>query len=631
MSHRQSTVSIPDTLAQTVKFRVLTCCILAVLMVLTLIVRLYQLQIQEHERYATQSIDNRQTTRAVAPVRGAIFDRNGNILATHHEVLSLAVVKENITDIETFIDNIRELLEISETEKQDFLIRFERSAPDEKVIVKRDLSVQHQATLAVNRYRYPLVSVVEEIIRAYPTKELSAHVVGSVRQVTKEDKQMLDPVRYRVTKFVGRRGVEKFYEDVLHGEVGSQTVEVNAHGRVLSEINQVSPIRGQTLTLHLDLNLQQVAYDALADRRGAVVAINPKNGGILAMVSRPSYDPNLFVLGLEDEKYEELTRRRDSPLFNRAIQGQYSPGSTFKPVVGLAGLALGKIDWETEIWDPNGEFKLPSNSRIYRDWTWTKNGHGGQGHIDLNRAIYRSSNIFFYHFAAEIEIDLLSDFARNWGYGQNTAIDVADADPGILPDSQWKIEHKNEPWYPGDNLNYVIGQGFMTATPLQLATVATLLANRGKWVRPRLLMASEYPIEFEAEEVTVQDITGLTDEDWDKMWASLNDVIHRGGQGYRQNGVAWAEIGMDINYQMAGKSGTAQVKEIPQGEEYDEETLSEYERKHALFLAFAPVEAPTIAVAVVVENGGGGSSVAGPVVRAVLDAHLADQVAIHDE
>lgn len=628
MSTKKAYDPIPRTLSKTIVYRSITASVLALTFILLLIARLYQLQIVEHERYATHATENRITTQTIPPPRGLIFDRNGNLLASNRIVPSLAVIKDSVDDIDSLLINVRALVEFNETEELSFRKRLKDAQGEDKVIIKRHLDEEQLAVAAVNRYRFENILVITEILREYPMKELAAHVVGSVRQITKEDLQQLDPIQYRGTKFVGRRGVEKFYEDSIHGEIGLRQVEVNASGRVLSEISVEAAARGQTINLHMDIELQRVADNALGDRRGAVVAIDPKSGGILALVSKPSYDPNVFVTGLEGTAYQDLAARADAPLFNRATQGMYPPGSTIKPVIGLAGLALGVIDWELVIDDPKGEFQLPGSNHVYRCWDWNKIGTGGQGEVDLYRAIYRSSNTYFYHMGAEVEIDTLATFLDQWGYGRNTSIDIHDAEVGILPTTSWKRANKGESWFLGENMHYVIGQGYTLVTPLQLATVATLIANRGRWVRPRLVQGIE---DSTTQGEDFPPIDGVSEPDWERMVEALSAVIHRNVTGYRQNGLAWHHIGRDITYEMAGKSGSAQVVAIPQGEEYDEESLPEDQRKHALFFGFAPVHDPVIAVATVVENGGGGSEFAAPVVRQVIDAYLAGRVAISNE
>lgn len=628
MSTKRAYDPVPLRLSKTIVYRASTAAVVASFFILLLVARLFQLQIVEHERYATQATDNRLTAQTIPPPRGLIFDRNGNILATNQIVPSLAVIKENVDDIDTLLTNVRTLVAFSAAEESSFRNRLENAQSDDRVIIKRHLNDEQLANEAVNRHRFGNILVITEILREYPYKALASHVVGSVRQITIEDLQQLDPVRYRGSKFVGRRGVENYYEDLLHGEIGVRQVEVNASGRIMSEISVEPATRGQTITLHLDIELQRVADKALGDRRGAVVAIDPKNGGVLALVSKPSYDPNVFVTGLEGREFDNLSTRADAPLFNRATQGKYPPGSTIKPVLGMAGLATGVIDWELEFDDPKGEFQLPGSDKVWRDWNWSKNGIGGQGQVDLYRSIYRSSNIYFFHLGAVLDIETFAAFLGQWGYGRNTSLDILDADPGILPNSDWKQNNTGDSWYPGDNMNLVIGQGFTLVTPLQLATIATIFANRGKFVRPRLLQSSEQSVELGPN---FPPVLGVSESDWERMVEALTAVVHRHREAYLQNGLAWAHIGMDIPYQMAGKSGTAQVVAIPQGEEYDEESLPEDQRKHALFFGFAPVHDPVIAVATVIENGGGGSKFAAPVVRQVIDSYLADIVATSNE
>ena len=626
-------LQVPQELQKTMFGRTITIAALGVLFVLVLVFRLYQLQVVDHDRYATRSIDNWLSTQPLAPARGLIYDRNGVALARNRQVQSLSVVGEHIEDIDELLTRVREIVEFSTDEEEQFRKRHgQLTRPGETVILKRHLSNKELAVFAVNRYRYPDIFVTAETLREYPFNGVMAHAVGSVRQMTKNDKREMDAVTYMATKFVGRRGIEKFYEDILHGDVGYRKVEVNVHGRVMQELSRETPLRGATLTLHLDSELQQAAHDALGDRRGAVVAIEPSTGGILAMVSTPTYNPNDFVMGMTDESFVQLSNRRDTPLFNRATQGIYPPGSTIKPIIGLAALSLDVVDWEYEIFDANGEFRLTSGGRVYRDWNWTESGAGGQRELELHRAIYRSSNIFFYDLGTKIDIDDLAHYVKRFGYGSKTAIDVADTAEGLVPTRDWKRNVLGESWNPGDNMNIFIGQGAWSVTPLQLATAVTVIANRGRFVRPRLLMSSNHEAEADSEMLeAIADVEEPSPEDWELMVDAMRSVIHRGNQGYLGNGIAWVDIGMDIPYEMAGKSGTAQVKEIAQGEVYDEEILTEYERKHALFVAFAPVQNPVIAIAVVVENGGGGSSVAGPVARSVLDVYMARQGLIASE
>ena len=621
--------------------RAMVVFLVVLLSMFALILRLVQLQVVEYQQYRTRSDENRIQVQPIPPPRGLIFDRNGELLAENQPVFTLSIVAERVRDMNALLEELGGLVTITDRELEGFAQRMERRRrPFEAVPLKVVLQPGEIERLAVNRHRLLGVEVQDKLVRHYPHGEVMAHVVGSVRRITEEDLRVLDPVSYAGSEFVGKRGVERFYERTLHGEVGYRQAEIDARGRVRSVLDIEPPLAGGDLQLHLDTDLQYAAHAALMSAtdstdqqseeprlaRGAVVAIDPRSGGIMAMVSSPGYDPNGFVTGMTTDQYSELTNDWRNPLFNRAANGQYAPGSTVKPVMGLAALTLGVTTW-SEIVRDRGWFQLPNQERIYRDWSWRKEGGGGQGDVDLNTAIYRSSNVYFYDMATRMEIDDLIAFLAQFGYGRDTAIDVADASPGLLPDRIWKQGAKGEIWYPGDTVNISIGQGDLLATPLQLATVATVIANRGRWVQPRVFLEEAdqpLPVEFDPPPPP-PDVEGPTEADWDRMVSSMEDVVHANNGfigGYGRNGTAWAYIGRNISYRMAGKSGTAQVVEIRQGEEYDEEELEESQRKHAWFIAFAPAHAPEIAVSVLVENGGGGSSVAGPVAREVLDAYL---------
>lgn len=585
--------------------------------------RLVWLMIVQYQEYRTQSEDNHRQTVPMVPVRGLIYDRNGHLLADNQPILSIAIVTELVDDLDRALFDIDALVGVSADERAAFKDRVRRKRrPLEAIPLKTGVTPAQRAKVEVNRHRLHGVVISPESVRHYPFDALLAHAVGSVRRISEEDLIDLDARRYRSTRFIGKRGVEAFYEQSLHGEPGFRQVEVDVHGVERGEFSRQRPTPGHDLVLHLDVDLQIAATRALGGRRGAVVAIEPKTGGILALVSNPSYDPNLFVSGLTAAQYQALLDSRDRPLLNRATDGRYAPGSTFKPIVGLAGLALDLTDWERTYAD-YGEFRLPNQRRIYRSWNWQPGQPGGQGIVNLRQAVFRSSNGYFYDLGSQMEVDALPEFAAQFGYGRVLSLDVADADAGVLPDSDWKRGQRGEPWYPGDTVNMAIGQGDLLATPLQVATVASIIANRGLLVPPRMLKSSDGVLpETLAPTAQPERVEGLADTDWELMVDAMEDVIHLGNQGYLRNGIAWAHIGMDIGYRLAGKSGTAQVVEIPQGEEYDEELLDEYSRKHAWFMAFAPADDPVIALSAFVENGGGGSAVAGPIVREVVDAYL---------
>jgi penicillin-binding protein 2 len=607
--------------------RALALFVIILVMAALLILRFVQLQIWEHEAYQTRSDQNRIQIQPLPPPRGLIFDRNGELLADNRDRSSLSLVTERIDNLAATLERLGRLVSVTPADISEFENRLRRKRrPFEPVALRQALDEDEIALLAVNRHQFSGVEVTTELIRNYPYGELFAHAVGSVRRITESDLNTLDPVTYSATKFVGKRGVEKFYERSLHGEVGYQQVETDAHGRIRQVLDISPPVAGQNISLQLDSRLQIAATAALGDRRGAVVAMDPRSGGLLALVSHPGYDPNLFITGMSSEQYGEMSHSLYKPLFNRAINGQYAPGSTFKPVVGLAAIVERVITWEDTIED-NGFFKLPNQDRIYRDWTWTVNNAGGQGTVDLHRAIYRSSNVFFYDMATRMPVEHLVSFARQFGFGKNLSFDLADASVGLMPDPIWKRGYKGEVWYPGDSINMGIGQGDVLVTPMQMAVVAATLANRGAVVRPRLLLSSDAPLPEVDPPAPLPRVDGPNPQDWENMVDAMEDVVHRGNKGFRGNGTAWAHIGQDISYRMAGKSGTAQVVAIRQGEEYDAEILEEFNRKHAWFIAFAPADDPIIALAVLVENGGGGSSVAAPIARQVVDAYLLPQLA----
>ena len=608
--------------------RAITFFVIIVLCLGVLAARFVQLQVYEHESYQYRSDKNRIQVQPLAPPRGLIFDRNGLLLADNRPSSALGIVVERVEDLEAMIQRVRGIVTLSEEQVEQFYQRVKRSRrPGEPVVLAENLSNADIAALAVDRHYLDGVKVITRLQRYYPQAGIAAHAVGSVRRMTEEDLRQVDPSRYRATQFVGKRGVEAYYESDLHGRPGFQQVETDAHGRVTRIIDIDPPSVGRNITLYLDAQLQRAAVNALGERRGAIVALDPKTGGVLALVSKPSYDPNQFVVGMSDSEFRALSESVYLPLFNRATNGQYAPGSTFKPVVGLAGIASGAMQWDTKIED-RGSFRLTGGEREYRDWSWTVDDSGGQGVVDLRKAIYRSSNVYFYDVASRLDIDYLARFAGEFGFGQNLAVDIRDASRGLVPDPEWKLGAKGEKWYQGDSVNLGIGQGDLLVTPLQIATYAAMIANRGRVVRPRMVMSGDDKSMASFAPLPSEQTSDLSAEDWQQIVAAMEDVVHLGGQGFRGNGTAWAYIGQSIGYRMAGKSGTAQVVEIRQGEEYDEEDLSEFRRKHAWFMAFAPVEDPQIALAVLVENGGGGSSVAAPVAKEVIDAYLGPSVAM---
>lgn len=593
------------------------------MLTLFLVARLFYLQIIQHDVYQTLSDQNRIQVQSIPPTRGLVYDRNGELIADNVPSYRVTITTELVEDLDETLRQLGEFVEISDDQIASFKRRLmRRQRPYESVPVLFRMTPEEIARVSVNRYRLPGIEVEAALVRHYPKGELMAHALGSVRRINESDARRLDPVAYSGTNHIGKIGIEKFYESHLLGEVGYQRVETDARGRIMAVLDQTLPVPGKNLTLHVDSKLQQAASEALGDRRGTVVAIDPKTGGVLALVSKPSYDPNLFVTGIGFDTYAALRDSIDVPLFNRALQGQYEPGSTLKPFIGMAGLMTGQITPEFTI-DDRGTFKLPNNSRLYRDWNWRVNNPGGHGTVNLQKAIYRSCNVYFYQLAVKLGIDRIHDHLELFGFGNNVALDLPEARDGLVPSRAWKLGARGEPWYPGDTVNIGIGQGDILVTPLQLAAGIAMLANRGKAVIPRMIKDGLELPEIPADK-QLQDIDLVPDHVWDLIHESMEMVVHRGNQGFGENGTAWAYIGRDISYRMAGKSGTAQVVGIAQGEVYDEDILDERQRKHAWFVAFAPVEDPQIALAVLVENGGGGSQVASPVAREILDFYLVE-------
>lgn len=577
-----------------------------------LLFRLYHLQIINHQHFQTLSDKNRMQLQSIAPNRGLIFDRNGVILADNQPVFSVSIVPEYVKNIDETIGHIAQLINISDSQIERFKKQLKRSRrPFHPIPLKTKLSDQEIAMIEVRRHELKGVEVQAELARFYPLGASTAHSLGYVGRISEKDLEHVDEQNYSATNFMGKLGLEKFYEDELHGVVGFQTVETNASNRVLRVLEKHNPIPGNDLTLYLDANLQKKAESLLGDRRGAVVAIEPSTGGLLAVVSTPSFDPNAFVTGIDYKSYGELRDSLDLPLFNRALRGQYPPGSTIKPIVALAGLESKSTTREYTIWD-NGWYQLENDERIYRDWK--RQGHG---RVNLSGAIVESCDTYFYGLGFKMGIDTMSRYFSYFGFGVNASIDVAEARDGILPSREWKRAVKGRAWYPGDSLNFSIGQGYFLATPLQLASATAMLANRGKWVAPRFLkeMRSTIgevlpnPIK---NEINVEPYEPSKIENMEFVINAMSDVMH-GIHGTARSS------GRNSSYKMAGKTGTAQVVGIKQGEKYDAEALIERHRDHALFVGFAPIENPEIAVAIIVENGGGGGSTAAPIARALFD------------
>ena len=578
------------------RFRLVIILMLGVLLLLGW--RFGTLQLGQHELYAARADDNRVRLHALAPNRGLILDRQGRVLAENRPAYRLVVVPERTTGLDEVIEKLSDLVPISGDELRRFNQQRQRSRRFESLTLKSNLSDEEVARLAIHRHRLPGVEIEPYLTRYYPHGELLAHVVGYVGRIDERDLRRLGREQYRATSHVGKTGIERYYEDLLHGQPGLERAETNAQGRVLRVLERTDPTPGEDLVLGLDLHLQRAAHESLGDFAGAVIALKVDTGEVLALVSKPGFDPNLFVHGISRFDYSSLLNHHQRPLFNRFIAGGYEPGSTVKPFIALAGLDAGVITPETRVFS-RGWFELPGHSRRYRDWR--REGHGW---VDLELALAESVNVYFYQLAVDLGIDRISRELALFGLGRATGLDLPGEISGILPTRSWKRATFGEPWYPGETVITGIGQGFIVLTPLQLAHATAALAGRGNTAPPWLGVPSE-PVQMVEH----------TPQQWQAVFDGLEAVIH--GPSGTARGIA-----RELPVRMGGKTGTSQVFGRP-GEEQDvdereQDELPEHLRNHALFAGFAPIEDPRVVVVVVVEHGGGGARVAAPVAAEVI-------------
>ncbi|MCU7851229.1 MAG: penicillin-binding protein 2 [Candidatus Thiodiazotropha sp. (ex Monitilora ramsayi)] len=603
--------SIKDHLFESQLFlsRAIVSGILVISVLLLLAGRMFYLQVASHDHFTTLSKDNRVKLQPLPPTRGLIYDRNGLILAQNLPAYSLEITPEKTPDIDATIQALRQIITITDEHIQRFQQLRTQHRRFDSIPLRVRLQDDEVARLSVNRHRFPGVDVKATLLRDYPQAMQTAHLLGYVGRINERELDIIDISNYSGTSYIGKNGVENSYESLLHGQVGLQQVEVNAKGRVLRVLENRSPKPGDNLHLFLDMDLQRIALEAMGEFNGAVAAIEIKSGGVLALVSKPGYNPNLFVEGISTEAYAALKNSIDKPLFNRAIRGQYPPGSTVKPFIGLAGLEYGVVGYHQETYCP-GYYQLPGKEHKYRDWKkW------GHAEVDMKKAIVESCDVYYYELARTLGIDRLHDFLQGFGFGQPTRVDLTGELSGLLPSREWKRERRREPWYPGETLIVGIGQGYFLSTPLQLAAATATLANQGHHIRPRVVSLIEKGDGSTQESPKIiDDLKQLDPIHWTQVIDAMTQVVE-GMHGT-------ARSIHSENYRIAGKTGTAQVFSIKQDEEYDEETVAKRRRDHALFIAFAPVEDPQIAVAVVVENGGHGGAVAAPIAQKIMDRFL---------
>lgn len=580
-----------------------------------LLVRLYDLQITNHSHYQTLSNDNRVRVLPVPPTRGLIMDRNGEILADNTPNYQLVITPSQVKNMPELLASLAEFIDIQAHELTRFEKTLKRQQSFQQTPLKFKLTEEEVAKFAVNQHRYPGVEIAAHSTRYYPQKNSFAHALGYVGRINEKELSTLDKQKYQGTSHIGKVGIEKRYEKDLHGEVGYKHVEINAQGRSLRVLKTQPSIPGMDIQLSLVARLQEVAQEALGEENGAIVAIDPRNGDVLAFVSQPNYDPNLFVNGIGQLAYSALRDNKHRPLFNRALIGQYPPGSTVKPIVALAGLQYG-VTWPEKTMYAGPFFQLPGKARKYRDWK-----KGGHGIVNMDSAIAQSCDVYFYELGDELGIDRMHEFLIQFGLGRVTKLDTVGEVKGLMPSPEWKRSARGQPWYPGETIITSIGQGYMLTTPLQLAVMTAYIANHGSMYQPRFVRATRPAgtFKFTDKPPTRMPKVNVKDESyWQAIEKAMVSVVHE------PNGTA-RSIGFDVGYKIAGKTGTAQVFGIAQDEEYDKDTTPKHLQDHALFIAYAPVENPVIALAVVVENGGSGSGTAAPVARKILDAYLIDE------
>lgn len=605
---------LKDHLRETQLFssRVIAAVVFIILVIMVLISRMIFLQVLSHEHFTTLSQNNRVSILPIPPTRGLIYDYNGVVMAQNIPSFTLELIPEKIKDFDAVVAKLREIIEITDEDVSRYEKLRRRTSRFKPVPLRHRLTEEEVARFSVRRHLFDGVDIQSRLLRQYPLGSLGVHAIGYVGRINEDEMDKLDQAEYNGTTHIGKSGVEKFYEESLHGKVGYRKVETNAQGRVIRVLEEQDPIPGKHLYLNFDSKVQEVAEKALGNNRGAVVAINTKTGGIIALASMPAFDPNPFVNGIDSASYAALATNKDQPLFNRAIKGRYPPGSTIKPFIGLAGLEYDIIHGGTSVPCP-GYYMLKNDDRRYRDWK--KEGHGHE--VTLRDAIRESCDVFFYDLALNLGIDRIHAYMQQFGFGQPTGVDIYGEAAGLLPSREWKRRVKHEPWYPGETLITGIGQGFNLASPLQLATATSVLANYGLHLEPRFGYALEDAGTGEREYIDTE-FSGVVPivkkENWDYTITSMERVV--------QSNRGTAKRIRSDKYHIAGKTGTAQVFGIKQDEEYVKEDIDIRLRDHALFVAFAPVENPQIAVSVIVENGGGGGSTAAPIARAVLDAFL---------
>ncbi|UTZ40532.1 penicillin-binding protein 2 [Vibrio campbellii] len=613
---RRSQIRDYQTEARLFSSRAIVAFLGIVILMGLLVANMYNIQVNQFQDYKTRSNDNRIKVVPIAPNRGLIYDRNGVLLAENRPVFNLELTPEKIKDIDSTIEALQTILEITPEQVERFHRERKRTRRFKSVPLLTQLNENQVAVFSVNQYRFPGVEISATLKRYYPFSEVLTHVIGYVSRINDRDMQRLiregKDANYQATHDIGKLGIEKYYEDLLHGTAGYQEVEVNSRGRVIRTLKYVPPIAGKDIVLNLDINLQFYVHQLLDGRRGSAIVLDPRDNGVLAMVSSPSYDPNAFVHGISGKAYRALLNDKNRPLVNRTTLGIYPPASTVKPFIAVAALEEGVITPKTTRNDP-GYWRIPnSDTRPFRDWLrW------GHGRVDIIKSIEESVDTFFYQIAYDMGIDRLSNWMMMFGFGDYTGIDIYEESKANMPTREWKMARHKTPWYKGDTIPVGIGQGYWTATPMQIAKATSVLVNEGAVTAPHLLKATidnggDFEEQENSEYVTYPPIQNVPDKYWNMAKEGMRLVNH-GTKGTARRSF------YNMDYQTGGKSGTAQVFGLGEDEEYNADEVAEHLRDHALFTGFAPFDDPEVVVSVVLENAGGGSSNGAPVARKIFD------------
>ncbi len=608
----------PETGTERFRFRVTFAAAAVLLAFLALIGRFVWLQVLQHDYYQTRAEENRISLVPIVPNRGVIVDRNGVVLSRNYSAFTLEVTPSRVEDLEASINALAEIIDIQPKDRKRFKRLLEEARNFESIPIRTRLTDEEVARFAAHRYRFPGIEVKARLFRQYPLGNLASHAIGYIGRITDRDNEWIEEeekeANYKGTEHIGKTGLEQHYEFELHGQTGYEEVEIDAGGRAIRSLKRIPPVSGNNLSLTLDAKLQEVAEKAFGDRRGALVAIEPSTGGVLALVSTPTYDPNLFVDGISPDNWKDLNESLDKPMVNRALNGAYPPGSTFKPFMALAALEAGKRTPSQAISDP-GYYTFGNHT--FRD-----DKKGGHGMVDMYKSIVQSCDTYYYVLANDLTIDGIARFMRQLGFGQKTGIDIgingSGESEGILPSPEWKKKRFRKPeqqkWYAGETISIGIGQGYNAYTPIQLAQATATVANNGVMFRPHLVRYIVDSRTGEKRFIEPQPLREL------HLKQENIEVIKRAMLGVNIEGTG-ARAFAGAAYQAAGKTGTAQVYSL-KGEKYEASKVKERLRDHALFIAFAPVDNPKIALAVLVENGGFGAQTAAPIARMVLDYYL---------